>query len=484
MTDSVSPLAKSLLVRIASLVGVLIVAGCKVGPNYHRPDPLASEPLPAKFALDGTVWTAAVPAADRPRGNWWTAFGDEPLNHLEDLAAARNQTIAGSVAALEQARQLVLEARSQQFPQISAAPTFVRQRTSKYAESQGLPVGSPYTYNLYTLPATLTWEIDLWGRVRRETEGARERMAAAKEDLESLKLVLESELAQDYFTLRAQDAEIQLLIDTAHTYERSLELTLNRRKGGIATDLDVSQAETQLRTTEAQVPALKLQREQMLHAIAVLCGEPPMTFTLAEVKQQTFAEIHVPSIVPSELLQRRPDIAAAERRVAAANADIGVAQTAFYPSLTINAEAGFQSVDAGTWLSWPGRIWSLGPAVNLPLFTGGFNKAQLAAARTAYDQAVANYRQTALSAFQDVEDQLTAQQLLASQLQGENAALTSAQHTLEIANNRYKAGLVTYLDVVTSQSAALDLQRTVVELEGVRRVAAVGLIKAIGGGWE
>jgi len=484
MTEQVPPPSKSLLVRITSWLGVLILAGCNAGPDYHRPEALPLEPLPAKFTVGGTVWAASVPASDRPRGNWWAAFGDDQLNRLEELAATRNQTIAGSMASLEQARQLVMEARSQQFPQISVAPSYVRQRTSKYAEVQGLPANASYTYNLYTLPANLTWEIDLWGRIRRQTEGARERLAAANDDLESLKLMLESELAQDYFTLRAQDAEIQLLIDTAHTYQRSLDLTLNRRKGGIATDLDVAEADTQLRTTEAQVPALSLQREQTLHAIAVLCGEPAMTFTVAERTNDPFTEIHVPAVVPSELLERRPDIAAAERRVAAANADIGVAQTAFYPSLTINGAAGFQSVDAKTWLSWPGRVWSLGPAVNLPIFTGGFNKAQLAASRAAYDQAVANYRQTALSAFQDVEDQLTAQQLLATQLQGENAALTSAQHTLEIANNRYKAGLVTYLDVVTSQSAALDIQRTVVELEGVRRVAAVGLIKAIGGGWQ
>jgi outer membrane protein, multidrug efflux system len=484
MTDLVPSLSNYFLVRITWWVGVLALAGCAVGPNYHRPAPLPAEPLPATFTAEGTVWNAAVPAADRPRSHWWTAFGDDQLSRLEDLAAWRNQTIAASAAALEQARQLVAEARSQQFPQVSVAPSYVRQRTSKYAESEGLPAGKAYTYNLYTLPANLTWEVDLWGRVRRQTEGARERMAAAGEDLESLKLLLESELAQDYFTLRAQDAEIQLLIDTARTYQRSLDLTLNRRKGGIATDLDVSEADTQLRTTEAQIPALRLQREQMLHAVAVLCGEPAMTFTVAERLDQAFAEIHVPSVVPSELLERRPDIAAAERRVAAANADMGVAQTAFYPSLTINGQTGFQSVDAGTWFNWPARLWSLGPAVNLPLFTGGFNKAQLAAARAAYDEAVANYRQTALSAFQDVEDQLSAQQLLVTQLKGENAAVASAQQTLDIANNRYKAGLVTYLEVATAQSAALDLQRTVVELKGVQRVAAVGLVRALGGGWN
>jgi NodT family efflux transporter outer membrane factor (OMF) lipoprotein len=426
----------------------------------------------------------AVPAADRPRGKWWTAFGNQELNRLEDEAAARNQTLAGSIAALEQARELVAQARSQQFPQISATPSYVRQRTSKNAESLGLPIGQAFTYNLYNAPANVSWEVDLWGRIRRQTESARERMEAAGEDLQSLKLLVQAELAQDYFTLRAQDAEIQVLVDTAGTYQRSLELTRNRRKGGVATDLDVSQAETQLRTTQAEIPGLRLQRSEMLHAIAALCGEPAMTFVLEPQPNWTVGEVRIPAVVPSGLLQRRPDIAAAERRVAAANADVGVAQSAFYPSLTFNAAAGFQSVDAGTWLHWPSRLWSLGPAVNFPLFTGGFNKAQLAAARAAHEQAVANYRQTALSAFEDVEDQLAAQQLLAAQLEGENAALTSAQRTLEIANNRYKAGLVTYLDVVTSQSAALDVQRTVVQLEGVRRVAAVSLIKALGGGWE
>jgi multidrug efflux system outer membrane protein len=484
MTDLVPPKANSFIVRITSLWGALALAGCAVGPDYHRPAPLAAQPLPATFMVDGIVWKSAAPAADRPRGQWWMAFGDDQLNRLEELAAARNQTLAASAASLEQARQLVAEARSQQFPQVSATPSYVRQRTSKNAESDGVAIGKPYTYNLFTVPANLAWEVDLWGRVRRQTEGARALMAAAGEDLESLRLLLQSEVAQDYFTLRAQDAEIQLLLDTAQTYQRSLDLTRNRRKGGIATDLDVAEADTQLRTTEAEVPALKLQRAQMLDAIAALCGEPAMTFALAVRKEPPFAEVHVPSVVPSELLERRPDIAAAERRAAAANANVGVAQSAYYPSLTINAQAGFQSVDAGTWLSWPSRLWSLGPAVSLPIFTGGFNKAQLAAARAAYDQSVANYRQTALSAFQDVEDQLAAQQLLTVQLAGENAALASAQQTLEIANNRYKAGLVTYLEVATAQSAALDLQRTVVELEGVRRVAAVALIKALGGGWQ
>jgi NodT family efflux transporter outer membrane factor (OMF) lipoprotein len=461
-----------------------MLAGCAVGPDYHRPAAAPSQPVPAAFTVDGVVWKAAVPASERPRGQWWAAFEDDELNTLENLAAANNQTVAGSAAALSQARALVASARSQYFPQISANPSYERQRTSLNGEANGIAVGTPYTYNLFTLPANLSWEVDLWGRIRRQTEGARERMSAAGEDLESLKLLVETEVAQDYFTLRAQDAEVQVLIDTASAYQKSLDLTRNRRIGGVATDLDVSQAETQLRTTEAQIPALRLQRAEMLHAIAALCGQPAMTFTVAERPDRNFHSVRVPSVLPTDLLQRRPDIAAAERRVAAANADIGVAQSAFYPSLTFNALAGFQSVNGGTALNWPSRIWALGPTVNMPIFTGGYNRAQLAAARAAYDAVTANYRNTALGAFQEVEDELASDKYLASQLNGENKALASARRTLAIANNRYKAGLVTYLEVATSQTAELDLERSVVELEGERRVAAVGLIKALGGGWE
>jgi NodT family efflux transporter outer membrane factor (OMF) lipoprotein len=475
--------------QLRSITPLLVVltlgfTGCAVGPRYHRPAAAPTQPVPAAFTINGVIWKPAVPAARYTRGTWWTNFGDPVLNDLENLAATNNQTLIGSVAALAEASNLVAEARSQFFPQISANPSYFRQRTSVNAEASGVAVGKPYTYNLFTAPVSAGWEVDLWGRIRHQTQGARARMEAAQEDLESFKLLLQSDLAQDYFTLRAQDAEIQVLIDTASAYRKSLDLTVNRRKGGVATDLDVSQAQTQLRTTEAQIPALRLQRAEMLHAIATLCGDPATGFEIAERPPLDLPEIHEPAVVPSEWLQRRPDIAAAERRVAAANADIGVAQTAFYPSLTFDAAAGFESVNANTWWSWPSRFWSLGPQVNWPLFTGGFNRAQLAAAREAYNQTVADYRQTALAAFEDVEDQLASQQLLAAQLEGESGALASARQTLDIANNRYKAGLVTYLEVVTSQSAALDLERSVVELEGIKRVAAVGLVKALGGGWE
>jgi multidrug efflux system outer membrane protein len=462
----------------------LFLGGCAVGPDYKRPAPVAAQPLPEAFTVDGVAWKTAEPAANLPRGQWWTVFGQDDLNRLEQIAATNNQQLAASVAALAQARALVGEARSQYFPQLAVNPSYDWQRTSFSAPTKGAPTREAYTYSLYTVPATLNWELDLFGRVRRLTEGASERMDAASEDLQSVTLLLQAEVAQDYFTLRALDDELNLLADTAKSYRRSLELTENRRKGGIATDLDVSQAQTQLRTTEAEIPALRLQRTQLSHALAVLCGQPPMTFDLNPAPFATNFALAIPARVPSELLERRPDIAAAERRVAAANADVGVAKSAFYPRLFFNADAGLQSVSAGTLFNWPSRFWSLGPNLDLPLFTGGFNKSQLQAARAAYDSAVASYRQTALVAFQDVEDQLAAQQLLEAQLEGENSALQSARQTLDIANNRYKAGLVTYLDVVTSESDELAVQRTVVQLQGETRVAAVGLIKALGGSWQ
>jgi len=320
--------------------------------------------------------------------------------------------------------------------------------------------------------------------VRRQTEAARARVAASAADVESTKLILQAEVAADYFTLRALDAELGLIADTIDTYRRSLELTANRRKGGVASDLDVAQAETQLRTTEAELPALQLQRTKLLHAMAALCGQAASGFELAQPRAGLAPPPALPVTVPSELLERRPDIAAAERRMAAANAEIGVAQSAFYPRLQFSGLAGLQSVDASAWFDWPSRFWAVGPSLELPLFTGGRNRAQLASARAAHDEAVARYRQTALAAFQEVEDQLAAQHLLASQLESESAALTAARHTLEIANNRYKAGLVTYLEVATAQSAALARERAVAQLQGEKLVAAIGLIKALGGGWQ
>jgi outer membrane protein, multidrug efflux system len=473
---------------LAISVAGLAPCGCKVGPDYHRPAALGTNAMPAQFsALSSTnheIWKPAEPAAHLPRDAWWELFQDPVLNRLENVAAGSNQQLAAASARFQQARASFNLARSGLFPKALLAPNVVRQRTSANEPSDGHASGISPTYNTFTLQSEVAWELDLWGRVRREVEGAQAQLDATAADLQSVKLAIEAEVAVDYFTLRALDAERELLSRTADAFRRSLELTLNRRKAGVASDLDVSQAQTQLRTTEALLPSLRLQRVKILHAIATLCGQAATGFDIAEVTEPLPAPTPVPVGLPSELLERRPDIASAERLVASANAQVGVAVGAFYPRIQLHGLAGLQSLDASSWFDWPSRFWAVGPSMELPLFTGGRNRAQLALARAAYDETVANYRQTVLTAFQEVEDQIAAQQLLEEQLRAEAAALEAAQRNLEIANNRYKAGLVTYLEVAVAQGTELNIERTVVQLRGDKLVAAVALIKSIGGGWE
>ena len=463
----------------------LVLAGCAVGPDYKRPAPLAvTNSMPESFSTNSAQWKTATPAAHLPRGEWWQLFGEPELNRLESLAGAQNQQLAAALARLEQARASVKVARAELFPQLEFDPSYTRQRTSFNAPENGHAAKVSPTYNTFLLPLEAGWEIDLWGRVRRQVETARAQLEATGDDLESLRLAVQAEVASDYFTLRSLDSEYELLVRTAEAYRRSLELTSNRRKGGIATDLDVSQAETQLKSTEALLPAVRLQRANVVHALATLTGQPATGFDVAAQPTESQKTPSVPVGLPSELLERRPDIASAEQNMAAANAQVGVAKAAFYPRVVVNGMAGLQSIDAETLFDWPSRFWAVGPTLQLPLFTGGRNRAQLASAKSAYDVTVADYRQTILSAFQEVEDQLAAQQLLEEELTAQVSAMQAAQRTLEVANNRYKSGLVTYLEVATAQSAALNIERTVVQLRGQKLVAAVGLIKALGGGWE
>ena len=470
----------------------LLLAGCAVGPNYQRPAAFGTNTMPASFAgamaTNAGEWKPAQPSAHLPRGSWWELFGDPELNRLEGLATTNNQQLAAAFANFQQARALVGVARADYLPQISTTPSFNRQRTSA---NQFQRSGQSSTYNTFSIPLDASWEIDLWGRVRREVESARARLSASADDLEAIKLALQAEVAVDYFTLRALDTQRQLLEETVVAYRRSLELTQNRRKGGIATELDVSQAETQLASTEAQIPAVQLQRATFQHALAALCGQPAPAFEVPGTKDALVAArtafdagSGVPVAVPSELLERRPDIAAAERRMAAANADVGLAHAAFYPRLMLNGLAGFQSIDANTLFNWESRVWSIGPSLSLPIFTGGRNRAQLAAARAAYDAALANYRQTVLNAFQEVEDQLAAQRLLAQQAAKESSALKSAHRTLDISLTKYKGGVITYLEVAIAQSSALAHEETVVQLSAQRLAASVSLIKALGAGWN
>jgi multidrug efflux system outer membrane protein len=463
----------------APAVFLFLLAGCAVGPDYKR----AETALPEQYSGAGAEWKVAAPADNVPKGNWWEVFGYTNLNALEEDAATNNQDLKAALAVFEEARATVAATRSGYFPQAAFAPYWTRERDSANRPVTGQPAGSAITYNTFALPVDASYEVDLWGNVRRKVEAARAEAAADKADLEGIKLSIQAEVAMDYFSIHALDAEIALLRSSLDVFQKSLDLTRNRRAGGIATDLDVAQAETVLKTTEAQIPVTMLQRVNLQHALAVLTGRLPSSFSVPE-KVQPFVLPLIPAGLPSELLERRPDVAAAERRMAEANANIGVAKSAFYPSISISGALGLESVNAGSLLNASSRLWSVGPALNLPLFEGGRLRAGLKLALAAQDEEVAHYRQTVLNAFRDVEDNLAAEQLLLSEHEAQDVALEAARKTLDIANNRYRAGLVTYLEVATAQNAELDLERTLVRLRGQQLVTAVGLIKSLGGGWK
>lgn len=471
--------------RCAALFALILTAGCAVGPDYHRPPALGTKALPARFGdisiTNAGEWKVAEPSAQLPRGAWWKIYNDAELDRLETFAATNNQQIALAVANFDQARAAMKVAQANFFPQISANPSATRQRTSANASPVGGSSGSR-SYNTFNVSADASWELDLFGRVRRLTESAHAQLAASADDLASLKLSLHAEVAMDYFTLRALDAQSDFLNQTAVAYQRALALTQSRRKSGVADALDVAQAETQLRAARAQIPATDLQRAQTRHALAVLCGQPATTFALTPGTLGSTKLATIPLSAPSEWLEHRPDIAAAERSMAAANANVGMAKAAFYPRVLLNGSSGWQSISASTLFDWPSHLWAVGPTLQLPLFTGGANRAQLASAKAAYAGTVANYRQTVLTAFQDVEDQLAAQHFLANQLEEETAALISARRALDIANQRYKSGVEQYLDVITAQTTELTHEQTVIQLCGQRLATSVSLIKSLGAG--
>ena len=473
---------------IAALLTGALLTSCAVGPDYHRPDALASQTMPAAFGDPAVTnagdWKAAEPSAHLPRGAWWELYHDPELNRLETLATTNNQQIAVALANFEQAHAAVNVARADFFPQLAGSTTAMRERTSANASPTSAAAGMSTTFNMFSASGDASWELDLWGRIRREVESTHATFTASADDLESAKLSVQAEVAIAYFTLGALDAQSDLLKQTAGAYQRALELTQNRHRAGIASDLDVAQAETQLKSAKSQIPAVDLQRAQMRHALAVLSGAAAMTFALTPATVVSTNLPAIPLSVPSEWLESRPDVSAAEQRMAAANANIGVAKAAFYPRVSLNGSGGFQSISASDWFTWPSHLWAIGPSLQLPLFTGGRNRAQLASAKAAYDGAVATYRQTVLAAFQEVEDQLAAQILLGRQLNEERAALDAAQRALDISNNRYKAGVETYLDVIVAQAVALTHEQSVIQLKGQRLASSAALIKALGAGWQ
>lgn len=466
-------------VATALLCSAMLTA-CAVGPDYSRP----TVAVPATFKEAAPGWKVAEPSDQRDRGDWWLVFNDDTLNGLEAKVNVSNQTIAGFEAAYRQAHALVAEARAAFFPTlgISASATRSGSGRSSFVSSSGT-VNSTGVSNNYALQGDASWELDVWGKVRREYASEKAGQQAAVADIANARLSAQATLAQDYFQLRALDATQKLLDDTVAADQKSLDLTKNRYSQGVAARSDVLQAQTQLQSAQSSAVNNGIARAQFEHAIAVLVGEPASSFSIA-VAPLTAEPPAVPVQLPTTLLERRPDVAAAERRAAAANEQIGVAVAAYFPTISLSATGGFQSSFFGDLLTAPSRFWTLGPQLAETIFDAGLRGAQTDAARATYDQQVANYRQTVLTAFQDVEDNLVSLRVLEQQIVIQQQAVESARQALDIVTNQYKAGTTTYLEVIISQTAAYNAEQTLANIAGQRMVSAVGLIKALGGGWD
>jgi NodT family efflux transporter outer membrane factor (OMF) lipoprotein len=465
------------VVGIVGFVSMLLLAGCTVGPNYRRP----TAEVPATYKEVGD-WKPAQPNDQNIGGNWWELFQDSQLNALEKQVDVSNQNLKAAQAQYTQARALVRYSRADLFPTVTAGASAARSRTSNNRP----PPSSTFngiTTNDFQIPFELSYQIDVWGRVRRTVESSRDQAQASAADLATVNLSMHSQLALYYFQARLLDAEEQLLNSTVTQYEQALALIESRYAGGIASDVEVQQAKTQLETTRAQAIDVGVARAQFEHAVAVLIGKPPAEFTLPPLPL-TMPPPSIPVALPSDLLERRPDIAAAERRMAAANAQIGVAKAAYYPNITLGAAGGFESSAITTLLSGPSILWSAGSSATLTVFDVGRRRAASDQAIAAYDQAVANYRQTVLTGFQQVEDNVAALRILEHEAQVQNVAVTAAQKYLELAITRYKGGVTSYLEVTTAQSAALSDEVSAVNILGHRMVDAVTLVQALGGGWN
>lgn len=456
---------------------LFLETGCTVGPDYKRP--AASVPSAYK---ENSQWQPAQPNDSAARGKWWEVFGDESLNALEEQVSVSNETLKAAQAQFLQARAAVRFSRAGYYPTLTVTPS-----ASRISESANQPFSGPFskgvTANEFVIPFDAAYEPDVWGRVRRSVEAARAGAQASAADVQTVSLSLHAELALDYFEARNFDAEIQLLDSTVTAFQKALELTQSRYQGGVASQVDVAQAQTQLENTRAQAIDLHVQRAQLEHAIASLVGKPASEFALpvAPLSAQPPA---VPVGLPSQLLERRPDIAGAERRMAAANANIGVARSAYFPVVSLNVAGGFNSAVITTLIQGPSAFWSVGVAAAETLFEGGQRRAASEQARAAYDQTVASYRQAALTAFQEVEDNLAALRILEEEALTQQRAVQAAERSLALSNNRYRGGVASYLEVAIAQSAALNNARIAVEIQGRRMVASVLLIKALGGGWD
>ena len=469
----------------ASSLAALLLSGCMVGPKYTKPNvPLApnykeSTAATSNFKEDAN-WQPAQPADTVLRGDWWTIFGDAQLNQLEPKVAAENQNLKAAEARFREARALIQFNRSNLSPTIGVSPSATGER-----ESANRPyfTSTSSSTDDTQLPLDLNYEIDVWGRIRHGVNAAREEAQASSADMQTALLSLQSELAIDYFEARSADAEEKLLQDTVKDYEDAYRITNNRFEGGVAPQSDVDQARTQLEAARVEVSDVTLQRAQYEHAIAVLLGQPPATFSLATTPLDARPPA-IPVGLPSELLERRPDIAAAERRVAEANDRIGIARAAYFPAISLNGALGYESTALSTLLSRSSFLWAVGPTLSETLFDAGRRRSVSEQANAAYDETVANYRQTSLTAFQQVEDNLTALRVLNQEALHQRQATKSAQSAQQIFNNRYVGGIDTYLQVVTAQTTALINERNDIDIMRRQMDASVLLIKALGGGWN
>jgi NodT family efflux transporter outer membrane factor (OMF) lipoprotein len=458
----------------------LLLSGCMVGPKYVKP----AAPLAPSFKEDHG-WQTAVPADTKLRGDWWTIFSDQQLNALEPQVALANQNVAAAEARFREAKSQIQYNRSFLAPTVGTAPAYEGIRESSNqpyfssvnANANGLGGGN------LTLPLELNYEVDLWGRIRRNISAARQEATASAADYQSSLLSLQAELAVDYFEARAADAEEKLLSDTVKTYEEAYRITSNRFEGGVSPKSDVDQAKTQLEDARVQESDVAVIRAQYEHAIAVLIGKPPASYALSQTPL-TAEPPAIPIALPSELLERRPDIAAAERRMAEANNRIGIATAAYYPTLSLSAAAGLEATTITNLVQASSILWSAGPTLSQTIFDYGRRRSQVVQATAGYDETVANYRQTTLTAFQQVEDNLAVLRVLNTEAQQQHRATEAAESAVQIFNNRYVGGLDTYLQVVTAQTTALTNQRNDIDIERRQMDASVLLIKALGGGWD
>lgn len=457
---------------------MLASVGCTVGPDYVRPTTDAAAEY--KSGSSGS-WKEGRPLDHAPKGDWWKIYGDADLNRLQSRATRANQELKAAAARVEQARATARVARSELMPTLNANPGHTRYRLS----ADQTPNSSGVTADNFRMPLDLSYEIDLWGRVRRGVESARADSQASVAAYHNVLLILHADVAQNHFALRALDAEISIVADAIGLRKQRVQLVSDRFEQGIGDQLDLARAKSELASAEAEAASLGKRRAELENALAILVGENPSTFKVSAASgDRLTSPPNIPAGLPADLLERRPDVAEAERQLASANARIGVAKAAFFPALSLTGSGGYTSGELGDLFNWDSRAWSIGPSVSLPIFTGGRNQANLKRSESAYEEAVARYRQKILVAFGEVESSLSGIRFLAEQAAAQNRAVTDARRAARLADERYRTGIVSHLEVLDAEREALQAERAKAQLAGQRLIASVQLVKALGGGWN